>query len=208
MRAIIGLMPIIAGLVLAIWMVIAAIPPAGERPPGGIEIAPEAPVQRNIDPVRLTAIEDAEVTALAEFSLQARVLSRKPYRLGREARYSPIDIAFGWGPMSDTEVLDRLEISQGNRWYRWRYQSRPPLSNAEIARNSANMHLIPADEAVRDVLMAAGQGTVLEMTGHLVRLDAPDGWHWVSSLSRTDRRAGACEVVHVTSARPLPAASP
>ena len=35
------------------------------------------------------------------------------------------------------------------------------------------------------------------LRGQLVRADGQDGWHWISSLTRTDTGDGSCEVVWV-----------
>jgi hypothetical protein len=40
-------------------------------------------------------------------------------------------------------------------------------------------------------------GQIVHLEGDLVRADGKDGWHWVSSLSRTDTGDGSCEVVWV-----------
>ena len=56
---------------------------------------------------------------LAHFALDARVLHQKIYRYDHAAALVPVDLAVGWGPMSDQAVLDQLEISQSARffWY-------------------------------------------------------------------------------------------
>jgi hypothetical protein len=140
------------------------------------------------------------VTPLAGFSLEARVLSREDYSSGPEAEYSPTDLALGWGPMAAPGLAERLSVSQGGRWYRYRWGAEgPPLPPQTIARNSANMHLIPADATVAAAIDAVDAGEVVRMNGWLVRLDRDDGWHWQSSLTREDTGGGACEVVYVCS---------
>jgi hypothetical protein len=42
-------------------------------------------------------------------------------------------------------------------------------------------------------------GQRVRIDGWLVQVDANDGWHWRSSLSREDTGGGACEVVYVCS---------
>jgi hypothetical protein len=59
------------------------------------------------------------------------------------------------------------------------------------------MHLIAADSSVARQISKIRRGQVVHMRGYLVRADAADGWHWVSSLSRDDKGAGACEVFWV-----------
>ena len=62
----------------------------------------------------LPAIGDARLQPLAGFSIQARVLGREDYRLGREAEFSPTDLALGWGRMTDVAAALR-RIERGDR---------------------------------------------------------------------------------------------
>ncbi len=140
----------------------------------------------------------ARVSPLAGLSLQARVLSRENYSFGPETRFSPTDLALGWGPMSEPGMAERLHVSQGGRWYRYRWGADgPPLPPGVIALNSANMHMVPADALVARRLQEVRAGDVVTLQGWLIRIDDPSGWHWVSSLSRADRGDGACELVLV-----------
>lgn len=140
---------------------------------------------------------DARAHPLAGFSVAARVLSREDYRHGREADYSPMDLALGWGRMRDDAVLQRLSLSQSLRYYRYGWRDDPPIPPDEIVRSSANMHLIPADATVAAALDGVAAGDRVRIDGWLVRIDASDGWRWTSSLSREDSGGGACELVYV-----------
>jgi hypothetical protein len=144
-------------------------------------------------------LEGASLQPLAGFSVEARVLSREDYSFGREAEYSPTDLALGWGRMGDDAVLDRLDISQSSRWYRYRWRGDPPIPPREIIRSSANMHMIPSDGAVASALHEVKPGQRVRIDGWLVQVDANDGWHWRSSTTREDTGGGACEVVYVCS---------
>lgn len=142
-------------------------------------------------------IEGATLQPLAGFSVEARVLGREDYRMGREADFSPTDLALGWGRMTEDAVLDQLNISQGGRWYRYRWKTDPPIPLDEIVRSSANMHMLPADDAVAAALRDVDAGDRVRIDGWLVQVNAPDGWRWRSSLTREDTGGGACEVVYV-----------
>jgi len=61
------------------------------------------------------------------------------------------------------------------------------------------MHLIPKNESVQYDLDNVRQGDIVSLSGYLVRVDASDGWHWVSSQTRGDTGAGACELIFVES---------
>lgn len=143
-------------------------------------------------------LDGARISPLAGFSLEARVLSREDYSFGNEARFSPTDLALGWGPMAAEGLAEKLDVSQGGRWYRYRWGAGgPPLPPDTIARHSANMHMVPADAAVARKLADVEAGQVVRLHGWLVRIDDPSGWHWKSSMSRDDTGAGACELVLV-----------
>jgi hypothetical protein len=98
--------------------------------------------------------------------------------------------------MSDSAVLAKIDISQGNRFYRWQTRE-PPIPLREIEMSSANMHLIPADDSVKYALEDTREGQLVKLTGKLVKVDAKDGWRWKSSLTRNDTGGGACELIYV-----------
>ncbi len=165
------------------------------RPAPGVLVA-EDPVQGPPTRTEPWTVGFDRLTSLASFDIRARVLARERYRFDRAADLSPIDLALGWGPMSDTAVLDQLKIWQDGRWYYWS-TSRPPIPEGEITAHSANMHMIPANPLVRRQLFRLRVGQVVRLRGQLIRADGGDGWHWVSSLTRMDTGQGACEVIWV-----------
>ena len=134
---------------------------------------------------------------LARFSIEGRVLHRKKYGYDRNAALSPVDIAIGWGRMSDEAVLARLKISQSMRFYWYRYQNPPPLPPDEIVRSSTNMHIIPADAAAKKVCKSLRAGELVRMEGQLVEATGPEIGTWRSSLRRDDTGNGACEILYV-----------
>ena len=168
------------------------------RLPAG-RVAPRAPVQVNLHPAgEPIRVRDCVITPLARFRVTARVLSATHYSFDREAELAPVDLALGWGPMSDNAVLEDLHISQMARFYTWSGRELP-LEPEQITANSANMHMIPADAAVRRTLLRVRKNDIVEFSGYLVSIRSEDGWIWSSSMSRTDSGDGACEVVWVDS---------
>ena len=161
----------------------------------------QSPVPRSMPAVRLA---DARLEPLHGFSVDARVLSRERYGHDREARYAPLDLALGWGRMREDAVLQRLDISQGGRWFRYRWSDDAPLPPEEIVRSASNMHMIPANAAVAAALGRVRAGDSVRIDGWLVALSADDGWRWRSSTSRTDTGDGACELVLVCSVTSQP----
>jgi len=105
--------------------------------------------------------------------------------------------------MAKPEIYSQIQISQGNRWYRWRTDSEPPISLQAIASQSANMHMIPANEEVGKMLQKVKADDVVYLNGALVEIEMDNGWRWRSSLSREDTGAGACELMRVDQVRIL-----
>jgi hypothetical protein len=142
---------------------------------------------------------DARFTALARFDLRARVLSTNHYSFDHQADLSPVDLALGWGRMSDSDVLDHLVIRQSVRTYFWRprWGDSFPIPVKELIAHSANMHMIPANDDVRKKLLDVRAGQLVTISGFLVQVNRPNGWIWRTSVSRTDTGLNSCEVVWV-----------
>ena len=160
-------------------------------------MAPSEPQQRRLSNVAPFEWKDYQIKPLASFDIEARVLSKARYRMGRQAELSPIDLALGWGPMSDESVLKDIKISQSGRYYHWRAASLP-IPARVISSHSANMHLIPANDEVDWTMKSeTRKGSIVRFSGYLVSISAEDGWRWKSSLTRKDTGNRACEVVWV-----------
>ena len=164
--------------------------------PDGVLVATE-PLQTAVVDSAPLAFREFTLTPLAKFSLHGRVLLVSRYRLGREAALAPYDLGVGWLRMSDSAVLRGLNLSQSARFLHWRWRDAPPIPEAEITRSAANIHLIPASRYIESRIAALRPGQLVSLQGRLVEASRPDGWHWRSSLSRTDSGSGACELLYV-----------
>jgi hypothetical protein len=134
---------------------------------------------------------------LAHFALDARVLHRKIYRWDRQAALVPVDLALGWGPMSDQRVLDGLKITQSMRFYWYEWTRQPPIPQEQIISHSTNLHVIPSTPEIESRCKSLRAGTLVHLSGDLVEVTAPGMGAWRSSLSRTDTGNGACELMWV-----------
>jgi hypothetical protein len=163
--------------------------------PGAGVVAPAAPVQGTTQSAGFQ-FKGYELQPLQDFAIDARVLASERYHVGRESDLSPLDLVLGWGPMSDSAVLDKIRISQSGRFYFWRVDEFP-IPRQDIERSSANMHMIPADDGIARQLKALKPGQAVRLEGWLVEVRAADGWRWRSSLTRDDTGGGSCELVFV-----------
>lgn len=86
-----------------------------ESHPPGILVS-ELPQQKEFSQTPLSIpYKKVLLDPLVEYSVRARVLSTERYWIDRLARIVPVDVALGWGVMSDTKVLEQLKISQNGR---------------------------------------------------------------------------------------------
>lgn len=160
------------------------------------EVIDKAPVQAEVANLQPIPFDDYAIQPMAEFTLEARVLAREDYWLGRETDLSPTDLVLGWGEMADPDVVKQINIRQSGRWYFWQVDSFP-IPRRNIETQSANMHLIPANDEVARTLKQIRPGQLVTLQGYLVNVNADDGWRWLSSLTREDTGANACELIYV-----------
>lgn len=160
--------------------------------------APNDPIQESIESPAEFKHKEFSIRPLAEFEITAKVILREDYSYDEGATLSPVDLALGWGSMSDEAILKHFEFSQSGRWYRYRYET-APIPQKEIETHSANMHMIPAESWIASDLDDVKPGQVIQIKGKLVEATREDGWNWKSSLRRDDTGGGACELVYVES---------
>jgi hypothetical protein len=187
---------IIGAALIGALIVYAMLKEEIRRPPG--IVVSEEPYQTAAENVPSWEYKGCKITPLARIRLRARVLGTERYWFDGGSRVSPIDLAFGWGPMSDQAVLDQFKFWQGQRWLHWRPKGDTwPLTEQRVNSTSANMHMIPGSPEVARQLRQVRRGNIVSLTGDLVLVEGRDGWRWKSSLSRTDSGDGACELVWV-----------
>jgi hypothetical protein len=165
------------------------------HPADGILAAAEP--QQGDAPVETYHIGRWTLTPRATYQITARILNVERYHFDFLAALVPEDLALGWGPMSDSRILESMEISQSNRFYFWRSSKNPPVSTETIISHSANTHVIPENSLIARQLSQLRRGQVVTLAGLLVDGKRDDGAWIKTSLVRTDTGAGACEVLLV-----------
>ena len=103
----------VVALVLAAgawWMLFHV--PERVRPPGVLCAKPpeQGPLDHAPKPVRRVA--GWTLSPLADYKVRARVISARHYRFDYPAPLSPVDLALGWGRMSDSAVLAKIDVTQ------------------------------------------------------------------------------------------------
>tara|TARA_B100000073_G_scaffold347774_1_gene363295 strand:- start:1605 stop:2210 length:606 start_codon:yes stop_codon:yes gene_type:complete len=162
-------------------------------------IVTKEPIQENIiNKIENFKKDDFIVVPLKNYEIEARILSKKKYTIGEDSDFSTYDLALGWKEMSDIHYLEKIKISQRNRWYYWRTKDRS-IPREIISYNSSNHHIVHANEKIKKQLSNLKEHQVIKMTGYLINaknINYPN-IELKSSLTRKDTGAGACEVFYV-----------
>ena len=168
-------------------------------PPG--MVAPNEPVQSNLDPPPTFAAKGVTMIARARYDITARVLRKEIYRIDGGADLAPVDLGVGWGAMSDTQVVDQLEFSQMGRFLFWKPKDWKsfPLTVPQLISHAAQIHAVPADASIEHKLRKLRPGQIIHLSGYLVDVRGPGGFTWNTSLRRDDTGAGACEIMWIES---------
>lgn len=186
-------------LVMLIWVVRLPFQPI-THPPG--VLAPRDPQQSSLAVgAAVISLKNWQLTPLANYSVTARVLAVKRYRSDPVAELAPYDALLGWGPMSDSAVLEPMRFSQRERFGYWHHGPNTAIPAEQIARYQANTHLIPATPEIESRMGWLREGAVVMLRGKLVEARRADGVGepWRSSLTREDTGDGACEILYVES---------
>ncbi len=167
------------------------------RPPGAL-VADE-PRQQDLDPPSRFDDRGYTFARRARYDITARVLRREIYRVDGGAALAPVDVAVGWGPVSDSSIIDQLEFSQMGRFFYWKPKDFAtfPLAMDTLSTHAAQMHLIPATKDLDDRVRRLRPGQIATIGGYLVDVAGPGGFTWNTSLTRNDNGDGACEIVWI-----------
>lgn len=159
-------------------------------------LVPEEPVQT---PTKMEpfAAGRYNIAPLQDYRIRARVLGKKSYEHDDDGDLIPFDLMLGWGPMSNSSVIDTYHLSQDGRHAFVYGDERSALPFEVIKSKFANLHACPATDWVKIRLSELLVGDIVTLTGVLIRAERGDGYRVVSSTSRDDSQGGACEVMWI-----------
>jgi len=166
------------------------------RPPG--IVAPGEPVQVDLNPPVRFEARGYTFIKRAKYDITARLLRKEVYHIDGGAGLAPVDLGVGWGPLSDSALIDQLDFSQMGRFFYWQPRKPGfPVPQATLISHLAQMHMIPATEDIESRLKKLRPGRIVTASGYLVDVRGPGGFVCNTSLSRTDTGDGACELFWV-----------
>ena len=165
------------------------------REPEQESIELSTPIRKNVRGVEYL------LEPLATYKIFARVVSRKRYYLSDDVILSPVDLALAWGSLTTPKALDEVKYDHGQRFLYYWPQSGTFITIDEIYLHTANVHIIPSNNRMETVAKNIRIGDIVVLEGYLVNVSTVGGFTWRTSLVRTDRAGGACEVLYLVRAR-------
>ncbi len=133
-----------------------------------------------------------------DFDITARLLRKERYRIDAASAFAPYDLGVGWGELSDNAVIEQLTFSQMGRFFYAQPKSTSfPLSADVLNRHLAQVHAIPANDAVAAQLARLRPSALITAHGYLVDVSGGGGEVWKTSMTRDDTGDGACEIMWV-----------
>jgi len=193
---------LLAGMALSVFGVIKAV---DYFEPSDLDIMADTkgalvyqePLQKEIETALFTfEAKGAQLIPRALFDVTGVVLGKKRYLPWGQYHMAPWDIGMGWSAMSDPSNLSEVTFWQRNRFMHYRYGAGASVNKYMIIPNSANIHIIPANDEVKRQMSEVKEGNLVRLTGFLV--DVSDGETYLkTSLERGDTGAGACEILYV-----------
>ncbi len=143
-----------------------------------------------------------ELRPRASYQISGRVLSTHPYTSDWMADLAPLDLAVGWGELSNDYLDFFLRWSQHDRFLYYTWASDLPVTPQHLNAHIANVHLIPATDTLGQVLAQLQSNDEVQLNGLLVDITKsepgqPTPQTLNTSLSRSDEGAGSCEILYV-----------
>ena len=155
------------------------------------------------EPIHNPVVEDKriykngyELKLIESFDVEGRVISTRRYWGDERADIAPVDLAVGWGKLSDPEVLKQIYFRQNNRFLYWRV-GEFPIPRKELEHSTTNIHIIPANDSVEARVRDLKRGELIKLKGYLVDAKTGNNDVWQTSRSREDSGDGACEILLV-----------
>lgn len=143
--------------------------------------------------------DDYRLEPVARFDATVLVLQATEHR-GGSIPFSKLDFGVAWGTAVDDEILKNVRFMHRGRFLYWRTEDSDLYARRgkEITHQVGNFHLIASSDVLED-LKDVRRGDVVRLVGRLVNVSGPDRKRWMTSMTRSDTGAGACEIILVES---------
>jgi len=159
------------------------------------------PIQHTFAQAKTISIQGKEgsvdLDLLASYEISAVVKSIENYTSDFSSQISPRDFALVWADVNTPKIDRYVTYSQKDRWYFFTVKGGFGVDIDYVDLNSANTHIIPANQTIEDIVNSVEPEDYITMNGYLVNARFANG-RWNTSLIREDTGDGSCEIMYVT----------
>ncbi|MBN2646783.1 MAG: hypothetical protein JXR44_03240 [Thiotrichales bacterium] len=160
-------------------------------------LAESGPYQYPVNDSTRITLGDFILTPRAEFDGQVRVLDASRSYLSRKGWLASWQLVIGWGDLSDESVYQTVSFSLRDHHYTWKIKESDLLAPQAVLTQTASVHLIAANETVKQQLKTLKIGDLVTLKGTLVDVRRTTGWKWPTSLSRDDTGENSGEILYL-----------
>jgi len=132
------------------------------------------------------------ITPVAAFRARCRVLQKwvdlksTEYQL-RLAELGRVEVAIGWGPASDQDVMDHIIFHWQQGWYSWRLTDNfDKYPWPKIHANMCYARLVCEPEVEEKLVSSVGAGDIIDIDGYLINAVHSNGQWGFSSPTDHD----------------------
>lgn len=170
-----------------------------QLPPLPMTASPDgSPAQTDVAAMQVELSDGFEAGLMNGYVLEGLVVTRREFRYDPTSTISPLDMGIVWGDLAEPGGIDDIEFRTAPRAI-WSVPTPDATLPANWLEQVTNNHLIPANQAVNDALMAIDVGTHVRIRGYLVEVTGDRISRWRSSTQRGDSTMiGGCEIILVT----------
>ena len=165
---------------------------------------PDAPLQTKLRKSKDYLSKDYQYKYVANSRVDfyGRVLAVRKYWRDDKSEIAPFDLALGWLDMSKAEIIRKLRFTQSDRKLHTDPWDMMAPNDPRVSMNFANMHIIPAERKVLNVLDDIEKYDIVKIDGYLVDVRGVNKEYvWNSSRTRSDIGRHSNEIVYITDIR-------
>lgn len=160
----------------------------------------EEPIQQSYtgNPIyKRIGTHEFTLVPVATYKISALVICKKYYNADEVDELAPFDLCITWGDMAKPPYMYYFSCTQRDRGCNITAQD-SPLDDWYVTTHFSNIHIIPADDSILELMRNISVNQIVYLEGFLVNVYSNNTTIWETSLTPEDSGETSCEVLYVT----------
>jgi hypothetical protein len=136
------------------------------------------------------------IVPVATYKIRALVICKKYYNVDAVDKLTPVDLCIVWGDMAESANIQYFRCAQRDRGCFITAED-SPLNEWYVETHFSNIHIIPADNSILEVINTIKVNQAVYLEGFLVNVYSSGVTIWETSLTQEDTGDDSCEVLYV-----------